>query len=153
MFNGPEYSYPPYANRPHIMACIDILGNNEFWRAVEEIAAVSEPLLEVLRDVSGGKPSIGSIYESMTKAKDSIRTYHIMDEGKCKAFPDMVDGWWQNKLHSPLHDAAAYLNPSIQYNPEVKFLGIIKEELIAVLDKLLPTPELRHDMTAQIFVF
>ncbi|XP_010915722.1 uncharacterized protein [Elaeis guineensis] len=153
MFNSPEYSSSPYANRPHSMACMDILDDNELWRAVEEIAAVSEPLLKVLRDVSGGKPAIGSIYESMTKAKDSIRTYYIMDEGKCKTFLDIVDRRWHNQLHSPLHAAAAYLNPSIQYNPEVKFLGIIKEEFIAVLDKLLPTPELRHDITGQIFVF
>ncbi|XP_020100614.1 uncharacterized protein LOC109718679 isoform X2 [Ananas comosus] len=153
MFNSPEYSSSPYANRPHSISIIDILDDNEFWGAVEETAAISEPLLKVLRDVSWGKPAIGSIYESMTKVKDSLRTYYIMDEGKCKTFLDIVDRRWQNQLHSPLHAAAAYLNPSIQYNPEVKFLGIIKEEFIAVLDKLLPTPELRHDITGQLYVF
>lgn len=62
------------------MASIDILDDNQFWRAVEEIVAVSEPLLKVPRYVSGGKPSIGSIYESMTKAKDSIRTYYVQQQ-------------------------------------------------------------------------
>ncbi|CAL9148091.1 unnamed protein product [Musa hybrid cultivar] len=153
MFNSPEYSSSPYANRPHSISCMDILDDSELWRAVEEIAAVSEPLLKVLRDVSGGKPAIGSIYESMTRAKESIRTYYIMDEGKCKTFLDIVDRRWQNQFHSPLHAAAAYLNPSIQYNPEVKFLGIIKEQFLTVLDKLLPMPELRHDITEQIYIF
>ncbi|XP_073000046.1 uncharacterized protein [Typha latifolia] len=153
MFNSPDYASSPYTNRPHSINCIDVLDDSEFWRGVEEIAAISEPLLKVLRDVSGGKPAIGSIYESMTKIKDSIRTYYIMDEVKCKTFLDIVDRRWQTLLHSPLHAAAAYLNPSIQYNPEVKFLGIIKEEFIAVLDKLLPTPELRHDITGQLYIF
>ncbi|KAJ0962960.1 hypothetical protein J5N97_028082 [Dioscorea zingiberensis] len=153
MFNCPEYTSSPYANRPHSISCVDLLENNEFWRSVEEIASVSEPVLKVLRDVSGGRPAVGSIYESMTKAKDSIRTYYIMDEGKCKTFLDIVDRRWQNQLHSQLHAAAAYLNPCIQYNPDVKFLGVIKEEFIAVLEKLLPTPESRHDITSQIFVF
>lgn len=153
MFNCPEYTSSPYTNRPHSISCINLLENNEFWRAVGEIASVSEPVLKVLRDVSGGKPAVGSIYESMTKAKDLIRTYYIMDESKCKTFLDIVDRRWQNQLHSQLHAAAAYLNPCIQYNPDAKFLGVIKEEFIAVLEKLLPTPESRHDITSQIFAF
>ena len=153
MFNSPEYLSSPYANRPHSLSSIDILEDNEFWRAVEEIAAVSEPFLKVLIEVSGGKPAVGSIYESMTKVNDSVRTYYIMDETKCKTFLDIVDRRWQHPLHSRLHAAAAYLNPSIQYNPEAKFLGIVKEDFLHVMDKLLLQPELRHDITSQIYVF
>lgn len=153
IFSSPEYSTSSYSNRSISLSCIDILEDIEFWRAVEEIATVSEPLLKVLRDVSGGKPAVGSIYESMTRAKESIRTYYIMDEVKCKMFLDIVDRRWQSQLHSPLHAAAAFLNPSIQYNLEVKFLTMIKEEFFSVLEKLLPTPELRHDLTSQICIF
>ncbi|KAJ8638779.1 hypothetical protein MRB53_015473 [Persea americana] len=120
---------------------------------VEEIAAVSEPLLKLLSDVAGGKPAVGSIYDSMTRVKESIRTYYIMDENKCKAFLDIVDRRWHNQLHSPLHSAAAFLNPCIQYNQDIKYLGIIKEEFLNVLEKLLPTPELRQDITGQIVAF
>lgn len=61
-----------------------------FGRAVEECVAFSEPFLKVLREVSGGKPAMGFIYELMTRAKESIRTYYIMDEIKCKTFLDIV---------------------------------------------------------------
>ncbi|KAJ9553027.1 hypothetical protein OSB04_017072 [Centaurea solstitialis] len=154
MFNSPEFTNnPAYANKPQSMTCIGILDDNEFWRAVEECVAVSEPFLKVMREVSGGKPAVGSIYELMTKAKESIRTYYIMDDIKCKTFFDIVDQKWQSHLHSPLHSAAAFLNPSIQYNPEIKFLGSIKEDFFRVLEKLLPTQELRRDMTNQILLF
>ncbi|XXG61384.1 hypothetical protein AAC387_Pa05g0013 [Persea americana] len=153
MFNSPEYSSSPYANKTQSIACVDILEDNDFWRAVEEIAAVSEPLLKLLSDVAGGKPAVGSIYDSMTRVKESIRTYYIMDENKCKAFLDIVDRRWHNQLHSPLHSAAAFLNPCIQYNQDIKYLGIIKEEFLNVLEKLLPTPELRQDITGQIVAF
>ena len=153
MFSSQEYSSSPYASRPQGMVCMEICEDNQFWRAAEEAAAIAEPLLKVLREVSGNKPAIGTIYESMTKAKDSIRTYYIMDEAKCKIFLEMVDKRWQHQLHSPLHAAAAYLNPSIQYNPEAKFVGSIKEEFHAVLDKLLPSQDLRQDITTQIFRF
>lgn len=154
MFNSPEFTNnPAYANKPQSMSCIGILDDNEFWRAVEECVAVSDPFLKVMREVCGGKPAVGSIYELMTKAKESIRTYYIMDDIKCKTFFDIVDQIWQSHLHSPLHSAAAFLNPSIQYNPEIKFLGSIKEDFFRVLEKLLPTPELRRDMTNQILLF
>ncbi|XP_021655806.1 uncharacterized protein LOC110646616 isoform X3 [Hevea brasiliensis] len=154
MFSSNEYSTnSAYANKPQNIACITIVEDGDFWRAVEESVAISEPFLKVLREVSGGKPAVGSIYELMTRAKESIRTYYIMDESKCKTFLDIVDRKWRDQLHSPLHSAAAFLNPSVQYNPEIKFLVSIKEDFFKVIEKLLPTPEMRRDITNQIFIF
>ncbi|GMH08924.1 hypothetical protein Nepgr_010764 [Nepenthes gracilis] len=154
MFNSPEYStITSYVNKPQSLSCIDILEDNDFWRAVEECIAISEPFLKVLREVADCKPAAGFIYELMTRAKESIRTYYIMDEGKCKTCLDIVDKKWHNQLHTPLHAAAGFLNPGIQYNPEIKFLGSIKEDFFKVLEKLLPTPELRRDITNQILLF
>lgn len=154
MFNSPEYSTnSSYTNKPQSLTCISIVEDNDFWRAVEESVAISEPFLKVLREVSGGKPAVGSIYELMTRAKESIRTYYIMDENKCKTFLDIVDRKWRNQLHSPLHAAAAFLNPSIQYNPEMKFVPSMKEDLYKVLEILLPLPDMRRDITNQICTF
>ncbi|KAL6127623.1 hypothetical protein ACLB2K_070986 [Fragaria x ananassa] len=154
MFNSPEFcTNSSYANKTQSISCISIIEDNDFWRAAEESVAISEPFLKVLREVSGGKPAVGSIYELMTRAKESIRTYYIMDENKCKVFLDIVDRKWRDQLHSPLHAAAAFLNPSIQYNPEIKFLTSIKEDFFKVLEKLLPSPEMRRDITNQIFTF
>jgi hypothetical protein len=153
MFHSSDYASSSYANRSLSSSCVEILDDDEFWRAVEEIAAVSEPLLRVMRDVLGGKAAIGYIYESMTKVMDSIRTYYIMDEGKCKSFLDIVEQKWQVELHSPLHSAAAFLNPSIQYNPEVKFFTSIKEEFYHVLDKVLTVPDQRQGITVELHAF
>ncbi|KAK8936347.1 hypothetical protein KSP39_PZI013696 [Platanthera zijinensis] len=46
MFNSPEYSTFSYSNRSPSLSCIDIVEDIEFWRGVEEIASVSEPLLK-----------------------------------------------------------------------------------------------------------
>ncbi|KNA25305.1 hypothetical protein SOVF_007880 [Spinacia oleracea] len=154
MVNSPEYSVTSACvNKQQSISCAAILDDNEFWRAVEECIAVSEPFLRILREVADGKPAVGFIYELMTRAKESIRTYYIMDESKCKTFLDIVDSGWHNQLHTSLHSAGAFLNPCIQYNPEVKFLGAIKEDFFNVLEKLLPTPELRHKITNQVLLF
>ncbi|XP_015571116.1 uncharacterized protein LOC8277050 [Ricinus communis] len=154
MFSSNEYSAnSSYSSKPQSIACITIVEDGDFWRAVEECVAITEPFLKVLREVSGGKPAVGSIYELMTRAKESIRTYYIMDESKCKTFLDIVDRKWRDQLHSPLHSAAAFLNPCVQYNPEIKFLVNIKEDFFKVIEKLLPTPDMRRDITNQIFIF
>lgn len=154
MVNSAEYSATSACvNKQQSISCAAILDDNEFWRVVEECIAVSEPFLRILREVADGKPAVGFIYELMTKAKESIRTYYIMDESKCKTFLDIVDKKWHNQLHTSLHSAAAFLNPCIQYNPEVKFLAAIKEDFFSVLEKLLPTPELRPNITNQILFF
>ncbi|XP_019417226.1 PREDICTED: uncharacterized protein LOC109328281 [Lupinus angustifolius] len=154
MFHSPEFaSNIPYANKQQSLSCIATADDGDFWRTVEECVAISEPFLKVLREVSDVKPTVGSIYELMTRAKESIRTYYIMDENKCKTFLDIVDKKWRDQLHSPLHAAAAFLNPSVQYNPEIKFLSSIKEDFYKVLEKLLPVPDMRRDITNQIYTF
>ncbi|CAL0319479.1 unnamed protein product [Lupinus luteus] len=154
MFHSPEFaSNTPYANKQQSLSCIATADDGDFWRTVEECVAISEPFLKVLREVSDVKPTVGSIYELMTRAKESIRTYYIMDENKCKTFLDIVDKKWRDQLHSPLHAAAAFLNPSVQYNPEIKFLSSIKEDFYKVLEKLLPVPDMRRDITNQIYTF
>ncbi|PKI63464.1 hypothetical protein CRG98_016131 [Punica granatum] len=155
LFNSPEYSTNSSytTNKSLSISCIATVEDNDFWRAMEECVAISEPFLRALREVSGGKPAVGSIYELMTRAKESIRTYYIMDENKCKTFLDIVDRKWREQLLTPLHAAAAFLNPSIQYNPEIKFLTSIKGDFYKVLEKLLPAPEMRRDLTNQIITF
>ncbi|KAF5177059.1 hAT transposon superfamily [Thalictrum thalictroides] len=44
MFNSPEFSTnPAYSTKPQSITCIDILADNDIWKAVEESVAVSEP--------------------------------------------------------------------------------------------------------------
>lgn len=154
MFNSPKLtSNPTFANKPQSVACISILDDNDFWSTVEECVALSEPVLKVMKEVYGGKPAVGFLYELMTKAKEAIRTYYIMDEIKCKTFLDIVDEKWTKSLYAPLHSAAAFLNPAIQYNLEIKFLASIKEDFYKVLEKLLPTPESRREIPKEILLF
>ncbi|KAF4399165.1 hypothetical protein G4B88_023759, partial [Cannabis sativa] len=51
-----------YLNKQQSLSCIAILEDNEFWRAVDECVAISEPFLKVLREVSGGKPAATGMF-------------------------------------------------------------------------------------------
>ncbi|CAI9765421.1 unnamed protein product [Fraxinus pennsylvanica] len=61
MFNNPELSADlACGKKPQTVTCVGIIDDNEFWRALEESVAVSEPFLKVMREVAGGKLTMGS---------------------------------------------------------------------------------------------
>ena len=47
-----------------------------FLEGVEDVCAISEPLVKVLRLVDGEKPAMGYLYEAMDRAKEAIHHYY-----------------------------------------------------------------------------
>ena len=45
---------------------------DSFWEGVEEVCAVSEPLVKVQRLVDSDKLTMGYLYEAMDRAKETI---------------------------------------------------------------------------------
>jgi hypothetical protein len=43
---------------------------------VQELCAISEPLVKVLCLVDGDKPAMGYLYEAMDRAKEAIHWYY-----------------------------------------------------------------------------
>ncbi|WVZ22247.1 hypothetical protein V8G54_000791 [Vigna mungo] len=80
----------------------------------------SEPLVKLLRMVDGDMPAMGYIYEGMESAKVVIKAYYKGVEEKYLPIWEIIDRRWNMKLNSSLHAAAAFLNPSISYNPNLK---------------------------------
>eukprot|EP00253_Pinus_taeda_P006483 PITA_06483 len=50
--------------------------DQSFWVGVEEVCAISEPLVRVLQLVDGDKPTMGYLYEAMDRAKEAIHAYY-----------------------------------------------------------------------------
>ena len=68
--------------------------------------------------MDGEKPAMGYIYEGMDRAKEAIKTFYKGDSSKYLPIWEIIDSRWDRQLHSPLHAAGAYLNPSLFYHPE-----------------------------------
>eukprot|EP00253_Pinus_taeda_P006025 PITA_06025 len=67
--------------------------DQSFWAGVEEVCAISEPLVRVLRLVDGDKPAMGYLYEAMDKAKEAIRAYYA-DKGDEGFDAEVMDGFF-----------------------------------------------------------
>ncbi|RWR86265.1 LOW QUALITY PROTEIN: hypothetical protein CKAN_01515500 [Cinnamomum micranthum f. kanehirae] len=106
----------------------EIILNSTFWKDVEHILKVSEAFVFYLAD-SEGKPAMGYVYEAMDRAKEVIQKR------------------LENQLHSALHAAAYYLNPTFFFSPTFSKHSEVVRGLNNVIEKLV------HDFDTQDMIF
>lgn len=99
-----------------------IIQGNTFWEAGRELIAVAVPLVKVLRLVDGDGSTTGYIYEAMDRAKEAIKKIYDDKFEKYSLFWEIIDRRWNKNLHSPLHAAAAYLNPQFWYKGITRYI-------------------------------
>ncbi|KAF7149022.1 hypothetical protein RHSIM_Rhsim03G0000500 [Rhododendron simsii] len=120
MFSHPEWLSSSYSRSPDAQAIKSLLCLDRFWKSAHEAVSVSEPLVKVLRIVDGDMPAIGYIFEGMDRAKLNTKAFYKGIEEKYVPVWDIIDRRWNMQLHSPLHAAAAFLNPSIFFSLNFK---------------------------------
>jgi hypothetical protein len=77
MFLSDEWHGLSFSRKPEGEAICRLVSYQEsFWAGVEEVCAISEPLVKVLRLVDGDKPTMGYLYEAMDRAKEAICAYY-----------------------------------------------------------------------------
>ncbi|XP_019180028.1 PREDICTED: uncharacterized protein LOC109174958 isoform X1 [Ipomoea nil] len=120
MFSHAEWLSSINSRSPDAQAIKLLLSLERFWKSAHEAVAVSEPLLKLLRIVDGDMPAMGYIYEGIERAKMTIKSFYKDIEDNYVPLWDIIDRRWTLLLHSPLHAAAAFLNPSVFYNTRFK---------------------------------
>lgn len=120
MFSHTEWLSSTYSRCPEAQSIKSLLYLERFWKYAHEAVSVTEPLVKILRIVDGDMPAMGYIYEGIEKAKDAIKIHYKGIEEKYMPIWDIIDRRWNNQLYTSLHAAAAFLNPSIFYNPNFK---------------------------------
>ncbi|KAI3468887.1 hypothetical protein Pfo_025550 [Paulownia fortunei] len=120
MFSHTEWLASSASRRPDAQLIKSILNAEQFWSYAREAVSVSEPLVKILRIVEGDMPAMGYLYEGMERAKISIKAYYNGIAERYLPIWDIIERRWNMHLHSPLHAAAAFLNPSIFYGLSFK---------------------------------
>jgi len=96
-----------------------------FWSSVALCLRVFEPLVKVLRMVDGDvKPSMAFLYGEILKAKGDIKVAIGNIPGAAGLYSSImqiIDVKMKNRLDSPLHKAAYFLNPYYSYNDDSIF--------------------------------
>ncbi|EOY24462.1 HAT transposon superfamily [Theobroma cacao] len=149
MFSHSEWLSSIYSRRSDAQAIKSLLYLERFWKSAHEAVSVSEPLVKILRIVDGDMPAMGYIYEGIERAKVAIKAYYKGLEEKYMPIWDIIDRRWNMQLHSPLHAAAAFLNPSIFYNPNFKIDLRMRNGFQEAMLKLATTDKDKIEITKE----
>src|SRR6185437_12053900 len=93
--------------------CEVVHTEDAFWSAAANILKVTGPLISVLYKLEGDKCPVGVLYDAMDSAKEDIKQ-NLGDEHG--SYWLMIDHIWDDYLHSPVHAAGYFLNPTIFYS-------------------------------------
>ncbi|XP_020585352.1 uncharacterized protein LOC110028004 isoform X2 [Phalaenopsis equestris] len=114
---------------------IDILSDLLFWSSCARILKVIRPLLSALHRIeSKERPNIGYFYDSVEKVRKGIVS-EFENESDYRPFIEVIDRI-REELHSPLHAAAHYLNPSVYYSSEFLITTVIQKGLLDCIETL-----------------
>jgi hypothetical protein len=82
MFLSNEWNTYVYSTKPDGQAIAQLVRHNQsFWMGVQEVYAISEPLVKILCLVDSDKPAMGYFYEAMDRAKEAIHRFYE-DKGR-----------------------------------------------------------------------
>lgn len=149
MFSHSDWSSSMYSRRPDAQAIKCVLYSERFWKSAHEAVSVSEPLVKILRIVDGDMPAMGYMHEGMERAKIAIKVYYKGIEEKYVPIWDIIDRRWNMQLHSPLHAAAAFLNPSIFYNLNFKIDSRIKNGFQEAMLRIASEDKDKNEITKE----
>ncbi|XP_060202407.1 uncharacterized protein LOC132630825 isoform X1 [Lycium barbarum] len=90
-----------------------------FWTGALMAVKATIPLVEVIKLLNGtNKPEVGFIYDTLDQAKETIKK-EFKDKKSCYArFWEAIDKIWDEYLHSHLHAAGYFLNPTLFYSSD-----------------------------------
>ncbi|XP_022892042.1 uncharacterized protein LOC111406912 [Olea europaea var. sylvestris] len=93
-----------------------LVADPTFWNGALVVLTAAIPIVRVLYLINkNNKPQIGLIYETMDRAKKTIKEGFKNKESLYMPFWKEIDNIWIMHLHSPLHCAGYNLNPTLFY--------------------------------------
>lgn len=119
MFASSEWNLSAWASHAMGKRVADLVGKHAFWIEAELVLKATMPLVRVLSLIlKAEKPLVGYIYETMDQAKETIKEELKNKKSLYMLIWQVIDEIWDNYLHSPLHAAGYYLNPSLFYSSD-----------------------------------
>ncbi|URE08302.1 hypothetical protein MUK42_31096 [Musa troglodytarum] len=116
MFNSPTWTTSDLASKIKGKSISKLVKDSLFWVAAVDVLKITDPLLDILHQISGTDRSpMSFLYDSIDRAKEKIKRNLGHEVARYDPIWTLVDDIWDNHLHSPLHSAGYFLNPSLFY--------------------------------------
>ncbi|RZC56752.1 hypothetical protein C5167_015602 [Papaver somniferum] len=140
MFISPEWKNLTLASTADGRMVADLVtGESSFWAEVEMLLKASTPLIRALHLLNGedSRPQLGYIYRTMGRVKETIKKMYEGRKAEFQPFWTVIDGIWDDQLHSPIHAAGYYLNPGLFYFKDFYADNEVKAGLLCCIVRIV----------------
>lgn len=158
MLLSPELCVLSFNTRPKGQTTLRLVAYQEsFWDAVKEVCTIIEPLVMVLRLVDGDKPTMGYLYDTIDRAKESIHAYYE-DKGDQKnerqqMIWGVIDARWNHTLLHPIHAAGLYINPVFSYYYGFRFDAKVMDGFFECAQIMVPSVVDRTEFSQELELY
>ncbi|KAE8702590.1 L-type lectin-domain containing receptor kinase S.4-like isoform X1 [Hibiscus syriacus] len=150
MVTSQEWVDCPYSKKPGGLAMLDLVSDQSFWSSCVLIVQLTNPLLRVLRMVDSSKrPAMGYVYAGMYRAKEAIKK-ELVKRDDYMVYWNIINHWWEQQWHYPLHAAGFYLNPSFFYSMEGDMPTEMLSGMLDCIEKLVPDVTVQDKISKEI---
>ncbi|XP_019198468.1 PREDICTED: uncharacterized protein LOC109192333 isoform X3 [Ipomoea nil] len=128
-----------------------LVADKTFWNGALTVSKATIPLVTVLKLIGGSnKPEIGSLYDTIDQAKETIRIEFQSRKSQYIPFWEAIDEIWNKYLHSPLHAAGYFLNPNLFYSDDFFADAEVSCGLCCCIVRMSPNLSIQDLMMLQI---
>lgn len=151
MFASSEWKNTTWASRIEGKSVASLVADPSFWKGAEMVIKATMPLVKVLRLINGDdKRQMGHIYETMDPVKETIKEEFNEKESQYMPLWQVIDEIWDGSLHSALHAAGYYLNPSLFYSDDFHDDSEVAFGLLCCIIRLAPDQRIQDLISRQL---
>lgn len=139
-----------YSKKAGGLRMLDIVSNQSFWSSCVLIVQLTNPLLRVLKMVESKKrPAVAYVHAGMYRAKETIKK-ELVKRDDYIVYWNIIDHWWEQQWHHPLHAAGFYLNPRFFYSIEGDMPSEMLSGMLDCIEKLVPDVKIQDKISKEI---
>ncbi|XP_057967557.1 uncharacterized protein LOC131157427 [Malania oleifera] len=138
MFSSSDWKTSIWASRSEGKRVADLVVDRSFWTGARSVLKAAIPLVRVLCLLDeDSKEKMGYIYETLDQAKETISEEFNDRKSQYLPYWELIDGIWNPVLHSPLHSAGYFLNPSLKYSSDFFFDSEVGSGLLCCVVRMI----------------
>ncbi|KAI7737591.1 hypothetical protein M8C21_024715, partial [Ambrosia artemisiifolia] len=153
MVTSEEWMECPYSKKEEGYSTLDYISNSSFWSMCTVITHLTDPLLRLLRIVSGKKrPPMGYVYAGVYRAKEAIKK-ELVERKDYMVYWNIIDRRWEQLNRHPLHTAGFYLNPKFFYSTEGDIHLQIRSSVYDCIERLVPDTTIQDKIVKETALY
>ncbi|XWS11656.1 hypothetical protein CRYUN_Cryun37aG0018000 [Craigia yunnanensis] len=151
MFASSEWNTSTWSSRSEGKRVALLVGDSSFWKGAGMVVKIALPLVHVLCLINGDdKHHMGYIYETLDQVKETIKEECNSKKSQYMPFWKVIDEIWDGHLHSPLHAAGYFFNPSLFYSTDFQSDSEVTFGLLCCVVRMIQNQPIQDKILQQL---